>query len=416
LRQVEAKLQRSDAYRQAIAGLQTCLDGTAEDIQSWIRTVSREAMRLAVQQLIVEYQAAPAVPPQLQAVPDKETASAPLAPLPSVSTRASTLPATSTPWSQPSVEPPSPEPIDLALKSTALPVPVADELQAGSSLDGSPDAASTADQTDLDSPPISIPNPLLFLRSLLLGRKPVSPERLEDEEQTPDSDPPDLTSTPAPEVTSPVLEEKELSPLQQSLLPFRALLPAKKQSKADLIEQEREVVLRQIGAELQQARQDQGMSLQQLHNKTWVPIHHLKSLETGALELLPEDIYVRGFIRRVATALGLDGVAMAASIPMLEPAKMLVPSWQQSVKPTAAYISPVYLYLGYAALMAGAVGGLAWLSHPSNSPEPLPPSSLEPAQSPVTPVDRAESGKLNQTGSARSIANPAMVPPETIPF
>jgi cytoskeletal protein RodZ len=63
--------------------------------------------------------------------------------------------------------------------------------------------------------------------------------------------------------------------------------------------------VRQLGEELLRVRQDRGISLYQLHLQTLVPLHHLKALETGQTDKLPEDIYVRGFVRRLGDALGL---------------------------------------------------------------------------------------------------------------
>jgi cytoskeleton protein RodZ len=164
----------------------------------------------------------------------------------------------------------------------------------------------------------------------------------------------------------------------------------------------REAILLQLGQDFQQQRQAKGLSLQELHTQTYVPLHHLKALEEGQLDKLPEDIYIRGFVRQIGNALGMNGVKLAATIPIPEAAKRVVPSWQQKAafKPIAQ-LSPVHLYVGYAALMAGAVGGLTWISS-------------QPADK--TPMLKANMGIMpaQQMSQAAALAHPNVAPPETL--
>lgn len=160
---------------------------------------------------------------------------------------------------------------------------------------------------------------------------------------------------------------------------------SKKATKAEVAAQklarERAELLRQVGRELRQAREARILSIRQLHSQTLVPVHHIEALEAGRIDQLPEDIYVRGFIRRLAQALGMNGTAIAASIPEPDTSKSVIPSWYRSTAiPGGFQLSSVHLYLGYTALIAGAVGGLSWMSGQSTpdmsfEPEPMTPSS-----------------------------------------
>lgn len=170
---------------------------------------------------------------------------------------------------------------------------------------------------------------------------------------------------------------------------------AKKTSKAELaaqaIAQQREEFLRQVGQELRQARQARSLSVQQLHTQTLVPLHHIESLETGRIDQLPEDVYVRGFIRRIGCALGLNGVAIADSIPQPDPVKSVVPSWYESPAIPGVQLNSVHLYLGYTALIAGAVGGLGLMSKQAISGTSVEVEPATPSQASVSPkADRAE--------------------------
>lgn len=142
------------------------------------------------------------------------------------------------------------------------------------------------------------------------------------------------------------------------------------------LDQERQALLRQIGQKLRQARQAKSLSLEQLHRQTRVPIYHIEALENGDLDNLPEDIYVRGFIRQIANALGLKGTELAASLPQPSLEKSIIPSWyHDSSPPSGVQLSSVHLYLGYTALIAGAIGGLSWMS---NQPTAGTSSEIEP--------------------------------------
>jgi len=195
-----------------------------------------------------------------------------------------------------------------------------------------------------------------------------------------------------------------------------------KEEEAAKAVQQREECLRELGRELRKGRQIRSLSLQQLHSQTLVPLHHIEAIENGEIEKLPQDIYVRGFIRRLGDALGLDGSAMANALP--KPAESPIPSMYLSVSDSESaegfQMRPMHLYIGYTALMAGAVGGLGWLSQ-----QPLMPGAQAVPQTPVTPpasvapAQKSEE-KAPQPGLKKSSSHEGMIvgadmaPPEVI--
>lgn len=193
-----------------------------------------------------------------------------------------------------------------------------------------------------------------------------------------------------------------------------------KTSRAALSKQmqleQRQNVLSQIGQELQQARQEKALSLEHLHQKTWIPIHHLKALETGAVDRLPEDIYIQGFIRRAASALKLDSDQLVAPFSALNETATIVPSWHESLG-HRNQLRPVHLYLGYATLMAGAVSGLAWMSQDPASNPALPEQLLNYNLPNLFKEPLSRSTQPHQPLSpGGSVANPELAPPEAMPF
>jgi cytoskeleton protein RodZ len=154
----------------------------------------------------------------------------------------------------------------------------------------------------------------------------------------------------------------------------------KKPSKAELARQQaaeqRIESLNNIGKQLRQARELKGMSLTQLNIYTHVPVHQMEAIENGRWEDLPEEVYVRGFIRVMGNALGLNGTYLVGSLPAPEAAKTIAPSWYKEQKSSGAKIGfdikPMHLYVGYTALVAGAVGGLSIMSQQAEAKRLLP--------------------------------------------
>ncbi|MGQ9627555.1 MAG: helix-turn-helix domain-containing protein, partial [Anaerolineae bacterium] len=61
-----------------------------------------------------------------------------------------------------------------------------------------------------------------------------------------------------------------------------------------------------LGEMLRRAREEKGISLDQAHAETRIRKKFLQALEEGDYEALPEEVFVRGFVRAYAAYLGLD--------------------------------------------------------------------------------------------------------------
>lgn len=85
--------------------------------------------------------------------------------------------------------------------------------------------------------------------------------------------------------------------------------------------------LRELGAELKLAREERELSLETLSTELRIKLAHLQAIETGNEAALPEPVYVKIFIRKLAQAVGLDGEMLAAAywalhaVPPPEPEK-----------------------------------------------------------------------------------------------
>lgn len=80
-----------------------------------------------------------------------------------------------------------------------------------------------------------------------------------------------------------------------------------------------------IGSYLKTIRTSQGLSLQHVAQRTHIQPNQLRAIETGNWIKLPEAIYVKGFLKKYAQSLGLDGKSIANQL-CIEPATFN-PQW-----------------------------------------------------------------------------------------
>lgn len=162
---------------------------------------------------------------------------------------------------------------------------------------------------------------------------------------------------------------------------------------------EQVVQLTEIAKHLQQKRLDLDIPLEQIALRTQIRLGILKALEDGQFELLPEPVFLQGFIRLYGNALQLDGNALAKSFqtqppPPPPPPEPEPPREQDSKLLEWSYLSnnlrPYFPYVPYALLLLLAVCALLWLVRrkPNEQVTQAPQlSEVRPSPSPtVTPT------------------------------
>ncbi len=120
--------------------------------------------------------------------------------------------------------------------------------------------------------------------------------------------------------------------------------------------------LREVGVYLRQHRESQQLSLSDVAQRTLVRQSILTDIEGGNLERLPEPVYIQGFIRRYASALGLDSEQVAEAFPTQVFQKVSHSFWRQLPN---AQLRPVHLYVAYLLMIAASVHSLSWLMNRS---------------------------------------------------
>ena len=119
--------------------------------------------------------------------------------------------------------------------------------------------------------------------------------------------------------------------------------------------------LAEIGAQLKRIRQDKDLSISYLTATTLISERYLRAIEDGEMESLPEPVYVRGFIRKYGTALGVGDLSDEFPLNSVLPER----KWAGS---PAAELRPLHLYALYVGVIAGAVSLLAtFLNSPDSN-------------------------------------------------
>src|SRR3546814_18870002 len=75
-----------------------------------------------------------------------------------------------------------------------------------------------------------------------------------------------------------------------------------------------ELPLEGAGQILRRAREEKGLSLKDIADKTRIPLRHLELIEAGSFSRLPGRTYAMGFSRSYARTVGLDEDALAGTV------------------------------------------------------------------------------------------------------
>ena len=136
--------------------------------------------------------------------------------------------------------------------------------------------------------------------------------------------------------------------------------------------------LAEIGTYLRQVREEYRLSLNDIESRTMIPVRLLRAIEEGNLNKLPEPVYVQGFLKLYADALGLEGNEFAGAFPTDRPTAVATSSWKDS---PAAQLRPLHLYLAYILLIIASVSLLSRIVNRSAtiaSPLASPPINTQP--------------------------------------
>jgi transcriptional regulator with XRE-family HTH domain len=154
--------------------------------------------------------------------------------------------------------------------------------------------------------------------------------------------------------------------------------------------------LASIGSQLRAAREEKGLTLEDIAAQTRIPRRHLESLEISDWERLPAPTYTTGFAKSYASAVGLDRTEIAERLRNEMGGTRPVYTASEVFEPAdPARSMPKWLVFGAIAAVLALVLVMSWLNERSvsGSDEPVadtpavtdtPQQSAGPAAAPAS--------------------------------
>lgn len=177
-----------------------------------------------------------------------------------------------------------------------------------------------------------------------------------------------------------------------------------------------------IGATLSHARKAQGLSIADVAEVTRIRASLIEALERNDFDACGGDVFARGHVRTVATALALDpnplveamgAINVATTLEAVEPESLDI--WELHSR---AHVPSEARVWGLVAVVAAAiVAALVWHARANDLPPALDPSALPSvttsATATVTP-EPTPTATLTETPSSTPTATPTSTPIETV--
>lgn len=156
------------------------------------------------------------------------------------------------------------------------------------------------------------------------------------------------------------------------------------------------------GERLRLAREEKGLSLEDLASQTRIPLRHLQSLEQGDWARLPAPTYTIGFAKSYASAVGLDRNEIAEDL-RAEMGGLRLDSTNAEVFQPAdpGRTMPKWLVLAAIGGIIVVVIFLTWLNERSLEGEPVPASEVASTE-PTAQGTQAPAAQAPQPAAAQA--------------
>lgn len=143
-----------------------------------------------------------------------------------------------------------------------------------------------------------------------------------------------------------------------------------------------------VGQRLRAAREEKGLSLEDVATQTRIPLRHLESIEAGDWSRLPAPTYTIGFAKSYASAVGLDrneiGEEVRDEVGSTRPAEATKNEVFEPADP--ARTMPRWLVITAIAAIVLVVIGMTWLNRRAlQETGPAPVEAVEETPGPAAP-------------------------------
>lgn len=153
-----------------------------------------------------------------------------------------------------------------------------------------------------------------------------------------------------------------------------------------------------VGQRLRAAREEKGLSLEDLAAQTRIPQRHLESIENADWDALPAPTYTTGFAKSYASAVGLDRMEIGDQLRAEMGGQRFMANAIETFEPADPRRSmPKSVVFGTIIVLIVIVALMSWLNQRSlQSPEeasetPAPATAQAPAPTPAAPQAAAPS-------------------------
>jgi cytoskeletal protein RodZ len=125
-----------------------------------------------------------------------------------------------------------------------------------------------------------------------------------------------------------------------------------------------------VGERLRAAREEKGLSLEDVAAQTRIPRRHLESIETADWDKLPAPTYTTGFAKSYATAVGLDRTDIGEQLKTELGGQRPPAAMAEVFEPAdPARTMPKWLVLGTIAAVIVLIVVMSWLNRRSLQPD-----------------------------------------------
>ena|SRR5215203_990932 len=167
-----------------------------------------------------------------------------------------------------------------------------------------------------------------------------------------------------------------------------------------------------VGERLRVAREDRGLSLEDLASQTRIPQRHLESLERGEWSALPAPTYTTGFAKSYASAVGLDRTEIGEQLRAEMGGQRPVTATAEVFEPAdPARTMPKGLVFGAIAGVILLVLVMSWLNERSLDADETPaPTVAETAPAPPPTAQQPEPAPTAEIVSQGPVVLTAVAP------
>src|SRR3954465_11965521 len=117
-----------------------------------------------------------------------------------------------------------------------------------------------------------------------------------------------------------------------------------------------------VGERLRAAREEKGLSLEDIAAQTRIPQRHLESIEVAQWDKLPAPTYTTGFAKSYASAVGLDRVEIGDQLRAEMGGQRFAATTEVFEAADAARTMPKWLVLGAVGAVIVLVILMSWLN------------------------------------------------------